>query len=91
MECVNKNQNNYNAFLKFFNVCTLKFLKDDCVLGLFAVKCKYLQNFLYKGRRSPECEFAEHIRKEVDSEKIMEIDQLHLECCFADDLRILRI
>lgn len=79
------------AFVKFFNVCTLQFMFDDCVLGLFAVKAKYLKMFGYSCVRSPECEFADHVRKRVDPLKIAEIQDLGLECCFADDLRMLLV
>ena len=60
---------------------------DDCVLGLFAVKCKYLKEFNYKFIKSAECEFAEYIRIKINN--LYEIKQLDLECCFADDLRVL--
>ena len=86
---VKKNINNYDAFVKFFNVCTLQYMFDDCVLGLFAIKCKYLKEFKYNFLKSPECEFAEYVRKNVDKNKLKEVDQLDLECCFADNLRIL--
>jgi hypothetical protein len=86
---VKENINTYDAFIKFFNVCTLKYMFDDCVLGLFAIKCKYLRPFFYNCIRSPECEFADYVRKEV--EKICEVKNLHLECCFADNLRILNV
>jgi hypothetical protein len=79
------------AFVKFFNVCTLQYMFDDCVLGLFAVKAKYLRMFGYSCVRSPECEFADHLRKHVDPLKIAEIQDLGLECCFADDLRLLLV
>jgi hypothetical protein len=79
--------NHYDAFIKFFNVCTKKYCFDDCVLGLFAIRCKYLKEFNYNFIRSPECEFADYVRKHII--KIMEIQELDLECCFADDLRIL--
>ena len=84
-----KNNNKYFAFVKFFNVCTKEFMFDDCVLGLFAVKCKYLKEFEYSLARSPECEFADYVRRRINRNKVMEVQQLHLECCFADDLRIL--
>jgi hypothetical protein len=61
----------------------------DCVLGLFAIKCKYLKEFKYNFLRSPECEFSHYIRKNINKNKIIEVDKLYLECCFADDLRIL--
>lgn len=81
--------NDYDAFVKFFNVCTKEYMFDDCVLGLFAIKCKYLKHFEYNFVRSPECEFAVHVRKNVN--KIIEVEHLHLECCFADNLRILNV
>ena len=79
--------NNYDAFIKFFNVCTKEYLDNDCVLGLFAIKSKYLKNFNYKLKKSAECEFAEYVRKNTNN--IMEIKQLNLECCFADSLDLL--
>jgi len=78
-----------DAFVKFFNVCTKKYEFNDCVLGLFAIKCKYLKGFDYRLIKSPEVEFAEYIRKNIN--KISEINHLYLECCFADDLRILYV
>jgi hypothetical protein len=88
---VKDNSNTYDAFVKFYNVCNKTFMFDDCVLGLFAVKCKYLKDFNYKFIKSPECEFAIHIRNNIDKNKLMEINDLNLECCFADNLEILII
>jgi hypothetical protein len=87
IELVKNNIDVYDAFVKFFNVCTRRYMFDDCVLGLFAIKCKYLNNFEYKCAKSPECEFADHVRQNVN--KIMEITDLKLECCFAEGLRML--
>ena len=81
--------NEYDAFVKFFNVCTLKYCFDDCVLGLFAIKCKYLKEFNYSFIKSPECEFAEYIREKINKDKLREVAKLDLECCFADQLRML--
>ena len=80
-----------DAFVKFFNVATKKYHnnKDDCILGLFALKCKYLKNFNYKYNSSPECEFAMYIKKTIDNSKILSIKNLSLECCFAGNLKIL--
>ena len=44
---------------------------------------------MFKGVKSPECEFADYIRKNIDKNKLKELHQLDLECCFADNLRIL--
>lgn len=75
-----------DAFVKFYNVCALKFISDDCVLGLFAIKCKYLRGFNYDCIYSPEVEFAKFVR----SSKCLleEVNTLNLRCCFADNLRI---
>ena len=78
-------ENNHDAFVKFYNVCTHEYMNDDCVLGLYAIKCKYLKDFSYNFIKSPECEFAEYIRENINN--IMEIKDLGLECCFADDYR----
>jgi len=86
---VKQNCDNYEAFVKFFNVCTLQYMFDDCVLGLFAIKSKYIKNFNYQFIRSAECEFVDHVRKNVTT--IMEVKSLNLECCFADNLRILNV
>jgi hypothetical protein len=80
--------NTHDAFVKFFNVCTLKNVNNDCVLGMFAIKCKYLKQFTYTCKKSAECDFAEYVRS-IPNINIMEITNLNLECCFNDNLRIL--
>jgi hypothetical protein len=90
LEFINLIKNNiteYDSFVKFFNVCTLKYLDNDCVLGMFGIKCKYLKSFEYKCIKSPECEFAEFVRSNINN--VMEVKNLNLECCFAGDLRTL--
>ncbi len=64
---VKKYSNMYDAFVKFFNVCTLQYLIDDCVLGMFAIKCKHLNNYNYNYNcvKSPECEFADYVRNNI--------------------------
>ena len=91
IELIKNNSHRYDAFVKFFNVCTLKYMFDDCVLGLFAIRCKYLKGFNYEFKKSPESEFANYIRNNIEQTKLMEIEKLDLECCFADNLRILHV
>ena len=94
IEVVKSNIERYDAFLKFYNVCTHEYMRNDCVLGLYGLRCKYLRPFKYncmRSNKSPECEFAEHVRGVVDEERIMEVKHLGLECCFADDLRLLYV
>lgn len=79
----------YDAFVKFFNVCTKHYMSNDCVLGLLAIKCKYIRNFIYDDNLGAEMSFAAMIRRSIEPNKIMEVLNLDLECCFADDHRIL--
>jgi hypothetical protein len=88
---IKNNYDKYDAFCKFYNVCTLQYEYDSCVLGLVALKCKYLKLFEYICNQSPETEIATHIIENIEKEKIMEIHNLGLECCFADDLRLLNV
>ena len=81
----------YDAYIKFFNVCSLMYHPNDCVLGMFAIKCRYLKELQYNCKKSPECEFADFVRTRIDATRIMNMIDLNLECCFADGLRILRV
>lgn len=87
IKVISENQE-YDAFAKFFNVCSLTFEKEDCVLGLYAMKCKNLLRFHYSGT-SPqaEIEFSRFAR----TLNVYELNDLGLRCCFADDLRILDV
>lgn len=78
--------NDYDAFVKFFNVCTFEYLFDDCVLGLFSIKCKYLKEFNYTYQKCPEVEFATYIRETINPNKLMEVHHLDLEYCLANSL-----
>jgi hypothetical protein len=76
----------YDAYLKFFNVCTGEFMPNDCIMGLYAIKAKYLKklNPLSIGAtKSMECDFADFIRKECIN--ILEIKKLGLKCIFSDN------
>jgi hypothetical protein len=84
--------NNKDAYVKFFNVCTKEFIHYNSVLGLFAIKCKYLKKFNYNGLNniSPEVEFAEFVRANIEKNNIIEIDNLNLEyCLYLDENNLL--
>lgn len=81
---VEEEEPNYNAFLKFYNVCEKVFDDNDCVLGCFALRALYFQ--LYPHRRmdavpSGEKAFASYINH---SARVKKINQLDVECEFAD-------
>lgn len=74
-----------DAFVKFYNVSTMKFEDDDCVLGCFALRAYYLQGYphwLADGYRSAEKFFAKYVKRTFGI--IREIQDLGLECNLAD-------
>lgn len=81
----------YEAYVKFFNVCTLEFMDYDCVLGMFAIKCKYLKLFKYNVHfnESAEVQFAKFVKQNV--KKLYCVKELNLSCVFADNNRILHV
>ena len=86
------NNPEFDAYIKFFNVCTLSFGYDDSALGMYAIKCKYIKDFNYIDfSKSPETEFALYVRNKIHPLKVFSVDNLQLRCCFADNLRILDI
>lgn len=76
----------FDAWMKFFNVCTGEFLKFDCVMGCYATKCRILKLLdattigMYG---SMEVDFSKFIRSNCPA--IDEIDRLGLKCIFAGD------
>ena len=89
LNTVINNQFKYDVFVKFFNVCTLKYDWNDSVLGLFAIKSKYLKKFSYDCIKSPETEFALMVHKDISKEKIYSLYNLGLECNFAESMQTL--
>jgi len=78
--------NEYEAFVKFFNVCTLQYMDYDCVLGLYAIRCKHLKQVSFNDTyKSPEVNFATFVKNL--SGNVFEIDRLDLRCCFNDEMR----
>jgi len=83
-------QSQYDAFVKFYGVCSLKFDLKDCVLGCYAIRTKYLQLLrapMMEQYSSAEIAFARYVR--LCGARVKDIPQLDLECQFAEDNRIL--
>lgn len=78
-----------NVFIKFFDVYSQQYKQNDCVLGLFAIKCKYLKEFNYNEKDSSEREFAKYLNENVPF--VMNVSHLSLECCLGDDLSIVSV
>ena len=87
-----ENENAYDAFVKFFEVESLKFGVYDCILGCYAMRAKYIKLFNHYSLDnyiSAEVGFARYTR--FSGARLKEIDTLDIECCFAKDLRILDV
>ena len=91
-EFVLHNQHKYDAFVKFYNVCTHQFMYDDCVLGMYALKAKQLREFRYSTETenvpSMEVQFARYVRSTCSPERVCEIPVMNIVCIFANDMRV---
>ena len=89
-EDVIANEHEYDAFVKFFGTCSLKFELHDCILGYYAMRAKYIKLFNHysiDNYKSAEIAFARYIRLSIS--RLKEVETLDVECCFAEDNRIL--
>ena len=83
-----ENENNFDAFVKFFGTCSLKFEQYDCILGCYAMRAKYIKLFSehsIDNYKSAEIAFARYAR--FCGARLKEIEQLDIECSFSEDLR----
>lgn len=87
-----ENENKYDAFVKFFGTCSLKFEQYDCILGCYAMRAKYIKLFSeysIDNYKSAEIAFARYVR--FCGARLKEMEQLDIECSFSEDLRILTV
>ena len=83
-------EHEYDAFVKFFGTCSLKFEEYDCILGCYAMRAKYIKLFNHysiDNYKSAEIAFARYVR--FSGVRLQEVETLDIECCFAEDSRIL--
>ena len=81
LENLIKTQEKYDVFMKFFNICTMSHDVNDCVLGLFAIRYKYLAEFNPRymlEQNSAERLFAAFVREFVPRERILDVSHLGL-------------
>jgi hypothetical protein len=91
-EEVLKEESNYDALVKFYGSCSLKFERFDCILGMYAIRCKFLvwwNPYLIEQHPSAEVAFARYIRFGVG--RFKEMERLDLHCVFAEDGRTLDV
>lgn len=82
----------YDAFIKFYGVCSLQFDRNESVLGLYAMRA-YLLLWWHPTSidlsSSAEVAFAKYAKGSCS--KIKEIQYLGLTCIFAEDGRTLDV
>lgn len=82
----------YDAFVKFYNVCRLTWDKNDCVLGCYAVRAFFLKSwnpYSIENYASAEEAFAKYIQR--CGAQIKEMETLGVRCHFSEDGRILDV
>lgn len=85
-------QKQYDAFVKFYDVCQLKWDKNDCVLGCYAVRAFLLKSwnpYSIENYISAERAFAKYIQ--LSGAHIREMERLGVQCHFSEDGRILDV
>jgi hypothetical protein len=85
-----ENQTRYDVLIRFFGTRSLKYEQYDCILGMYAIRTMFLKLFnpvTIENYDSAEICFARYIR--FCGAKIKELEDMNLECCFAEDERIL--
>ena len=77
------------AIFREFNVMTYSKNPIDIVLGLFAVKSKYLKDFQYKNHGvGCEEEYRTFINQNISFDDILKVDRLYLRCIIGDTFRL---
>jgi hypothetical protein len=83
-----ENENNYDAFIKFYGTCSLKFEQYDCILGCYAMRANFIKLFNHlsiDNYKSAEIAFARYSK--FCGARLKEMEHLDIECSFSEDLR----
>ena len=66
-----------DVFMKFYNICTRRFDRNDCIMGLFGIRYRVLKAIdigIFEGKeQSCEIILAKQIRDTVPSDRIAEL------------------
>ena len=82
----------YDAFVKFYDVCNLVWDKTDCVLGCYAIRAFFLKGwnpYSIDNHVSAEVAFAKYIQQ--CGAQIKEMETLSVRCHFSEDGRTLDV
>lgn len=84
---VKQQENNFDVIMKFMNICTQEYTQNDCILGLYAIRCKYLKQFNYTDfTNSAEVQFATWIRENI--QRICEVYTLDMVALSGEDMTL---
>ena len=81
LETVVRHELYFDAFIKWMDVIQEKYFYDDCCLGLYAIRFRYLREFNYiemATHPSMEQVFARFVREAVPAARIASIEHLGL-------------
>lgn len=77
---------------KTYNVCTYSSNEIDIVMGLFAIKARYLKVFDYRNTdMGCEEEFKRYILDHINKENIVEAEKLYLRVCLGDNHKMIDV
>lgn len=85
-------KNQYDAFVKFYDVCQLTWDSNDCVLGCYAVRAFFIKGwnpYSIDNYVSAEAAFAKYIQR--CGALVKEIEILGVRCHFSEDGRTLDV
>ena len=81
LETIVQHELYFDAFIKWMDVIQEKYYYDDCCLGLYAIRFKYLREFNYIAmatHHSMEQVFAQYVRSAVPADRIASLEHLGL-------------
>jgi hypothetical protein len=73
--------------VKYYNMWTDTTSSIECILGLYAIRAKYLKIFKLTGNYSGEVEFALFIQQYISQNKIQKMSSLFLNCLLAENYK----
>jgi len=73
--------------LRYFNIWSNLPSSTECILGLYAIRAKYLKMFRLTGFYSGEVEFALFIQQHIPQDKIQKMSSLFLNCLLAENYK----
>jgi hypothetical protein len=89
---VKDSQQGCDLWMKFFNVCSMEFDDNDCILGLYAVRAQYIEWMSYLWLNlfdSAEKGVARYMNRSVP--RICHLNHLDLECLFSENGRVVEV